>query len=219
MFDCCGRDRQAATASTTNAGVAKTFTLTVNFSEAMDKAVAPVLTLPAEVASTLALVSGSWNSEGAAYTATYRVADAGVDVRDISVNVSGAVDAAGNTQQNYSAQVDFSIDTTSPTLVSTEPVEAPIAVGGAIQIAFSENIVLGSGQITIRTGAPDGAIAASFDVETGAGLSVSEATLTLDLPANLQGGEHYFVVFESGAIKDEAGNNRAGSSSYGRSPT
>src|SRR5207253_2228528 len=73
-----------------------TFTLTVGYSEAMDPAVAPVLSFPGQdLSSTLTFASGRW-LDALTYLATYDVADAGVEVPAVAVRVGGARDAAGN---------------------------------------------------------------------------------------------------------------------------
>ena len=89
--------------------------MAVTFSEAMDQTVAPVLTFDPAVASTLSLTGGSWNAAGTVYTATYGMTDAGVVANGVTVDVSGAQDAAGNAQDDYTGEAEFSIDTTNPT--------------------------------------------------------------------------------------------------------
>lgn len=99
-------------------------TFVVRFSEAMDKTVAPTLSFGADVSSTLSNPVGSWNEAGTVYTVTYTVADGGVEVKDVTVDVSGARDAAGNSQAEYAPVATFGIDTRAPDL--------PLRVGPAI---------------------------------------------------------------------------------------
>jgi hypothetical protein len=75
------------------------FTVTVDYSEAMDTLVAPTIAFTPGVSSTLTLNAGSsgW-TDSDTYVAVYDVADAGVNVPDVDIGVTGARDVAGNTQ-------------------------------------------------------------------------------------------------------------------------
>lgn len=91
-----------------------TFTITVDFSEAMNTSVAPTVSFNLVVASTLTLDGTSGWSDVDTYVARYDVADGNVDVNDVAVDVSGAQDAAGNEQEDYAPQNEFGIDTLAP---------------------------------------------------------------------------------------------------------
>ncbi|MGD1857792.1 MAG: Ig-like domain-containing protein, partial [Leptolyngbyaceae cyanobacterium] len=89
------------------------FTLTVDFSEAMNTSVTPTVTFPVEdPANTLILTTGSW-SDSDTYIATYDVADANETVSNIDVQVSDAQDTAGNLQISSTQTDEFSINTVS----------------------------------------------------------------------------------------------------------
>ncbi len=93
-----------------------TFSLTVDFSEAMDTGVAPILTLAPAVGTTLALDASSGWADSDTYVARYDTVDANVDVESVTVDVGGARDEVGNAQQDYTPQAEFSIDTQNPTV-------------------------------------------------------------------------------------------------------
>ena len=93
-----------------------TFLVTIDFSEAMNTGVAPTVSFNPSVATTLTLDGTSGWSDSNTYVARYDVADANVDVDDVSVDVSGAQDAGGNPQQDYTPQNEFGIDTVNPTV-------------------------------------------------------------------------------------------------------
>ena len=82
-----------------------------------------MLTFAPAVASTLTLSGGSWNAAGTIYTATYDVADAGVVATGVTVDVSGAQDANGNAQDDYTAEAEFSIDTAEVVRANTTDVQ------------------------------------------------------------------------------------------------
>lgn len=97
-----------------------TFTISVDFSEAMDPSVAPTLVFGPEVSTSLGNLSGAWSNGDTTYTATYEVIDANLDLADISVDITGALDASGNAQQSYAEQAEFSIDSLNPTVSIAE---------------------------------------------------------------------------------------------------
>jgi hypothetical protein len=92
-----------------------TFEVTVDFDEAMDTGVDPTLAFNPEVATTLTLNTGQsgW-TDNDTYVAKYDVADAGVEINNIDVTVSGGKDISGNTQQPYTKIDAFDIDTREP---------------------------------------------------------------------------------------------------------
>ena len=106
-----------------NSNTGGVFSITVTFSEAMNTAATPTLVLPAEVAGTLTFSNGVWsagvNGVNTVYTANYNVFDVNVAIPNVTVSVTGAQDAAGNAQQDYTpSQPTFSIDTLNPTVIS-----------------------------------------------------------------------------------------------------
>ncbi|HPM80939.1 MAG TPA: Ig-like domain-containing protein, partial [Candidatus Anammoximicrobium sp.] len=96
-----------------------TFTLTVMFNEDMDTTVDPVLHLSANPGTTLTFDSGVWTDLNT-YQATYAVADANVTELEVNVDVTGALDVAGNSQADYEPVDTYSIDTLNPMVVSIE---------------------------------------------------------------------------------------------------
>jgi hypothetical protein len=101
------------------AAVANTFTLTVEFGEAMDDSGAndPVLSFPTEdPTNTIAFTSGSWPASDT-YVATYSVVDAGETVADVDVRVTGGEDAVGNAFGGATESDVFDIDTENPWIV------------------------------------------------------------------------------------------------------
>jgi large repetitive protein len=93
----------------------QTFTLTVVYSEAMNTSVNPTLVFPTASEdptaspATLTLNSGSWTN-ATTFVATYNVTDQDATMPDVDVQVSGAKDAAGNTQVGSTLADKFSID-------------------------------------------------------------------------------------------------------------
>ena len=65
----------------------------------------------------MTFASGSW-TDNKTYVGTYNVADANVDVNSVTIDVTGAKDANGNAQQDYTPVSEFDIDTKNPTVTS-----------------------------------------------------------------------------------------------------
>ncbi|MBU1049921.1 hypothetical protein KKG90_07875, partial [Candidatus Bipolaricaulota bacterium] len=93
--------------------------VTIDFSEPMTTggSADPTVTFSPGVASTLAFASGSWPTS-TRYRAWYDISDANVDVNSVTIDASGARDANGNEQQNYTPVHEFEIDTLNPTVTS-----------------------------------------------------------------------------------------------------
>ena len=134
---------------------------------------------------------------------------------------SGAIkDIAGNNYAGISTY-DFTTvaaaDTTAPTVATFSPTDGltNVAINSNIVVTFSEAIKFGTGNIEIRDGSATGAILATYNVASpGANLSISGSTLTINPTNDLGNSKNYYVTFASGAIKDIAGNNYTGTSTY-----
>ena len=78
-----------------------TFTIAVAFSEAMNPAVTPTLIFSPSVTGTLTQNSSMWTGGDTVYTVSYNVADLNVVANGVTVDVTGAQDANGNAQLDY----------------------------------------------------------------------------------------------------------------------
>ena len=99
---------------------------------------------------------------------TYDVVDQGVRVADLAIDVSGARDALGRTQQDYVPQAEFTIDTVNPTVTINQAAgQADPTTAAPIRFAavFSE-AVTGFASADVTLGGTAGATTA---VVTGSG--------------------------------------------------
>ena len=95
-----------------------TFTLTVDYSEAMDTGTDPTITFPDEdPTNTITFNYGAW-SDADTYVAYYVVGDVNETIWDIDVCIDGAEDVAGNTQIQYCETDVFDIDMVIPIVTS-----------------------------------------------------------------------------------------------------
>ena len=124
-------------------GPGKTFTVTVDFSKSMDQAVSPTIAFDPDVSSTLTFnaASSGW-SDADTYQSVYDVADADVDVGEITIDVTGAKDAAGPDQRDYTPEPEFGIDTLTPTVTGIFPLDGSVVVLTTVDVdvTFSEAV-------------------------------------------------------------------------------
>ncbi|NTW81978.1 MAG: Ig-like domain-containing protein [Chlorobiaceae bacterium] len=138
----------------------------------------------------------------------------------VTIDPGAVKDLAGN---NYTGTTTYDFttaaapDTTAPTVTTYSPADAAtgIAIGSNIVLTFSEAIQKGTtGTIAIHSGSAGGTVVESYAAANTANLSVSGNTLTINPTADLANGTQYFVTIDPGAVKDLAGNNYAGTTTY-----
>lgn len=107
-------------------------------------------------------------------------------------------------------------DVSAPTVSTFSPDDAVtgVAIDSNIVLTFSEAIQRGTGSIYLRSGSSTGTVVESYDAAASSNLSISGSTLTIDPTANLSNNTHYYVTFDSGVVKDLAGNGYAGGNDY-----
>jgi hypothetical protein len=118
-----------------------------------------------------------------------------------------ATDDAGNSSQQDVTLTINDLDDSAPTLSSSTPADEATAVlvGDDIVLNFSENVLAGSGDITISDGS---------DIRTiginSTQVSISGSQVTINPTDDLNAGSTYNVQIDSGALTDAAGNNYLG---------
>lgn len=96
----------------TQSDAGSTYSITLNFSEAMDHDVAPVITFNADV-STSFTGSGNWEDEDT-YKINYTITDVNAQAYDVDVIVNTAEDLAGNVMAQHTETDEFDIDMMVP---------------------------------------------------------------------------------------------------------
>jgi len=147
---------------------------------------------------------------------TYTIEDT-VSGRDGTDTVSG-IEIFSFSNNLYTALQlqSLAIDTSAPTVSAFNPTDGAkgVAVGSNIVVTFSETIARGTGTIELRSGSATGTIVETFNAATSTRLTLSGNQLTIDPTSNLSNSTQYFVVMASGTIRDIAGNNYIGTSTY-----
>ena len=98
----------------TDADNESTLTVSFSFDETMDQGVAPTVTFDPNVKSTLTGQTGRW-TDAQTYVVEAVVADADFDADEVTIDITGAQDVAGNIQEDHTATVGLSVDTQNPT--------------------------------------------------------------------------------------------------------
>ncbi|MFY9993694.1 MAG: cadherin domain-containing protein, partial [Leclercia sp.] len=120
-----------------------------------------------------------------------------------------AVDASGNVSAISGSSVI--VDNTAPVLTSSTPQDnvGSVATGANLTLTFSENVLAGSGHITLINDS-NGSLNKVIDITDSSQVSISGNTVTVNPTTDLAAGANYHVQIDSGALHDAAGNDYAG---------
>ncbi len=194
------------------------FVVTVVFNEAMDTATLPALVygnsaVTGGLTPTLSNPSFAWSTTtvaGDTATVTYDVTDRELAAADITIDVTGAKDAAGNLMQDYAAESEFSIDTLNPSVNAFTPRDnaTRVALTTNLVLIFDEPVQKGSGTVAIKRSS-DGSTVETVSV-SGSQVTISGATATIDPADPLLESTGYYVEVATGAFLDLVGNAFAG---------
>ncbi len=192
-----------------------TFTVTVVFDETMDTGTVPNLVFAPDVAAggtpTLSSGSGAWSTTthtNDTFAMTYDVADRNVDVDSVTVDVTGAKDAAGNPQNDYTPEAEFDIDTENPwvSAITSTTSNGYYNVGAAIDVTmnFSESVTLAGASPQLKVDLDSGATDVLLAVPAGA--ASTNGTYTVGAGEN-SCDLNVETITVNGTIRDAAGND------------
>ncbi len=130
----------------------------------------------------------------------------------VQIDATAFDDTSGNSFAGISDTTTWSFttaDETAPTISSTTPADnaTDVAVATNLVITFDENVVAGTGYVSIYDS--DDNLVEAIDV-TGGQVTVSDATVTIDPSDLLAEGAAYYVQIDATAFEDTAGNAFAG---------
>ncbi|MDC0195089.1 Ig-like domain-containing protein [Alphaproteobacteria bacterium] len=146
------------------------------------------------------------------YTATFTPSGSGATTIDVNANTF--TDSAGN---NNSASTQFNwtyvADTTAPTLSSTTPADdaSNISPINNIVLTFDESVDAESGNIVIYKSG--GTVVETIGVTDSAVSGSGTATITINPVSDLPYNTDLYILIDSSAFDDIAGNSYAGISS------
>ncbi len=133
-----------------------------------------------------------------------------------SVSVETGTDLSNSNNSPNSVPLGTLPELKPPTVLTFNPVDAStnVPVVSNIVVTFTEAIQKGTGLIEIHSGSASGTVVESYDAATSTNLTISGSALTINPTANLANETNYFVTFAAGSIKDLAGNNYSGTTTY-----
>ncbi len=198
--------------------------VTVTFDEAMRSNGTAEPTITFSRGTWTAGAAGVWSSGDTVWTRTYTVVDNDEEVADVTVDVTGTRDAAGNAQENYAPAREFTLDTLQPSIVEIDA-QGQQSCGGfycsgagdtvVVSVTFSEGVVLASGTFNVTLDV----LPSGFEIvyPTGkfappTGLPVRWNDYTIDQNYVVQAGhnscdlESTAVGWTAPALTDVAGN-------------
>ncbi len=171
---------------------------------------------------TLSNFSGSGTNYSATFTPTVNSTTSGV-ISVASGTFSSSAGKLNTDGADANNRVTLTVNTVPlvtdaipPTITLFSPADGATGVDVAsnVFLTFSEAIARGTGTIEIRSGSASGVLVESFNAATSNRVTLSDNQLTIDPTNNLGNSTRYFVVVNSGTIKDTAGNSYAGTSTF-----
>ncbi|MDD2304020.1 MAG: Ig-like domain-containing protein [Prolixibacteraceae bacterium] len=123
-------------------------------------------------------------------------------------------DSFGNTSE-VAVLVASTDDTVAPLLVSTYPAVGSVNVdvpstGIVVTLTFNENVVKGTGVITVRDYATQAVLAVLNQDALGVLTDLTTLNLTIPVSAVTSAAQKFYVEISAGTIEDAAGNDYAG---------
>lgn len=140
-----------------------------------------------------------------AYDKSYTVSVAPGAIRDLAGNRFG-----GEGPYNFRTEPD----TYAPSITRYSPLRGALNVApqANLSLSFNEGVQRGNGNIVLRNAAGD--LIETFDAATSSAISISRNVLTVNPTANLSYNTQYVLSLEAGSLRDLAGNDFGGTSSY-----
>ncbi|MDD3019337.1 MAG: Ig-like domain-containing protein, partial [Comamonas sp.] len=187
-------------------------TLKLNFNEALQAGVLNASAFSVVDAANTSITVSSVTISGSTVTLALAATPSGATKVSYTPPATGTVleDAVGNDVAAIVGQTVVT-DATAPTLVSSSPADdsTAVAAGANVTLTFSENVILGTGNITL-TNAADATDTRTIAVNDATQVSVSGAVVTINPTADLKAGATYYVNLPATAVLDAAGNAYAG---------
>jgi len=178
------------------------FTVTVTFDENMDEGVYPTITFtPTEVYSTLENVENLW-IDNLNFRATYDVADVNAKIMGVDITITGARDDNGNTQQPYTENDSFSIDTQTIHIVGDENFTPAKGVNGGGSGTENDPFIIENWVI---------------DASNYHGIWIEDASAYFVIRNCLveNGGASYYGIYLDNVVNGKIENNICDNNSYG----
>ncbi|SFG06678.1 Listeria/Bacterioides repeat-containing protein [Desulfotomaculum arcticum] len=169
--------------------------------------------LPVTVSAAISGITQSTTiASGAAWNLSWDIASLGITDGDYTNIQVTADNGKGIRTATYTGTL--AVDGTAPAASSLSPSDnaTNVGVNDNLVINFSENVVVGTGNITIKKTSDDSMVE-TIDVTGGKVTGSDTSAITVDPATTLDGETGYYVVIDATAFSDTAGNSYAGISS------
>ncbi|MEQ1890570.1 MAG: Ig-like domain-containing protein [Alphaproteobacteria bacterium] len=183
-------------------------TVSLNFNETLKAATLTTTSFTVVDSTNASLAINSVAVSGARVTLTTAATPSGAVKVSYTPAATGDVlqDAVGNKVAAITG-VTAGTDATAPTLSATSPADnaTGAAASSNIVLTFSENVVLGTGNITL-TNAADATDTRTIAANDAGQVTVSGTGVTINPSADLKSGASYSVQIAATAVMDTSGN-------------
>ena len=132
----------------------------------------------------------------------------------VTLSHGAVTDRAGNAYAGVAGATSWNFvavagDTRAPVITALSPADdaGDIAVGAHFVVEFSEPVLAGSGNITLRDG---NTVLHSIAAGDTSQVAIQGSTVTVDPAADLPAGGSFSITIDGGAFHDGAGNGFAG---------
>lgn len=190
--------------------------LTITVDEECDTTVVPDISFISgtDLSNTLNYISenSGW-MDAFTYQATYSVDDLNEEVADIGVEITNTKDFAGNTQNEFTAEDQFSIDTRNPeftdVLVNNDVLNIQAIGNNALQVTLEFDEPMNSALTPAFAFVNDNPLGTSLVHNSFSSTWIGNTTYQMSFNLLSTPAEYFDIVIELVDFRDVAGNNPA----------
>ena len=131
----------------------------------------------------------------------------GVTINSSGLNISGVATAgivSATTLYGDGSNLTGVAMSIAPITYNPDVNDSTVPTASGIGITFTERIIAGTGNVTLRIAGAAGTVVENFGV--GSSVTISNNTVSIDPTSDLTQGETYYISYPSGTFKNTAGD-------------
>ena len=131
----------------------------------------------------------------------------GVTINSSGINISGVATAgivSATTLYGDGSNLTGVAMSIAPISYNPDVNDSSVTLGTGIGITFTERIIAGSGNVTLRIAGAAGTVVENFGV--GSSVTINNNLISIDPTSDLNAGETYHISYPSGSFKNTAGD-------------
>ena len=131
----------------------------------------------------------------------------GVTINSSGINISGVATAgivSATTLYGDGSNLTGVAMSIAPVSYNPDVNDSTVPVGTGIGITFTERIIAGSGNVTLRIAGAAGTVVENFGV--GNSVTINNNQITIDPTSDLTAGDTYYISYPSGAFTNTGGD-------------